>query len=81
MDLEPIRAAAETDLNRAVYLCLSAVHRMMAEKGQREHPLAIAAMQELKTAPVIPAIRKDEELDYSGNRTDDRRHFGFKKGH
>lgn len=79
MDLAPIRAAAETDLNRAVYLCLSAVHRMMTEKGQPGHPLAIGAMRSLETAPAIPAIRKDAELDYSGNRSNDRRHFGFEE--
>ncbi len=47
-DLEPIRRAAEHNLDEAVRLCLASVIKVMQRRRERPHPFSLAALQELQ---------------------------------
>jgi nicotinate-nucleotide adenylyltransferase len=47
MDLGPIRKAAESDLDKAVYLCVKAVNQVLFKSGQKPHPYSVKAERRL----------------------------------
>ncbi|HHX36732.1 MAG TPA: HD domain-containing protein, partial [Clostridiaceae bacterium] len=46
-DLDPIKKAAATDLDRAVYLCIKAVNRALRLSHAKPHPYSVAAERHL----------------------------------